>query len=269
VLICTPSYTHAEIAVRCLEQGLHTLCEKPVAYTLADAQTMLEAAERRQCMLMIAQVVRFWPEYLYLKQAVDQNLYGQLKQLSCSRTGAAPLWGWDNWYLDPARSGFAPFDLHIHDLDFIYYLLGRPRQVQAFGISPGDPQLSTIHSRLVYGSGVLVEAVAGWYPGPVPFAATFRAVFEQGVLDYLGDRLLLYRKGASSPELIECRSSVRLPGVINLPDSGPYYTEDAYFFSCVRQGAFPSVITPQQTYEVLDVLLKAVESSQTGQTLTI
>src|SRR5512137_1570548 len=57
--ICTPSFTHAAIAIQCAEHGLHVLSEKPIEYTSENAQTILDTVKKNNVMFMVAQVIRF------------------------------------------------------------------------------------------------------------------------------------------------------------------------------------------------------------------
>ncbi len=170
--ICTPSFTHKDLAIACANHGWHVLIEKPIAHTLEDARMMLEAAHNNNVLLMVAQVIRFWPEYVYLKQVRDDGRYGKLVQAWFSRVCGAPLWAWENWYVDPTRSGLAPFELHIHDLDFIHYMLGKPDAVRSFGVNQSDIIASYLKTQYIYDSlpGVVVEAEGGWWQGPLPFS---------------------------------------------------------------------------------------------------
>ena len=267
--ICAPSYLHKSIAIACMERGLHVLCEKPMALNLADAQAMADCAARTGVFFMTAQVIRFWPEYVYLKNVYEQGIYGPLLQASFSRTGGAPLWAWDNWYIDPLRSGLAPFDLHVHDADYIHYLLGRPVSVQSAAVDQPGLFISTIHTWYHYHNDVLVEAEAGWYPGRVPFSATYRAVFANAVLDYRNDTLTLYEAGDVAPRKIDLASDVTMGASINLSNTGTYYTEIAYFVKCVQGKTPPSVVTPEQSVFSLKMVLAEIESAKNGQTIMV
>jgi len=165
--ICTPSYTHAELSIRCANSGLHVLVEKPIAHTLEEAQAMVAAARQNHVLFMVAQVIRFWPEYAYLKQVCDAGTYGRLVQAWFSRVCGAPSWEWDQWYTDPKRSGLAPFELHVHDLDFIHHLLGKPAAVRSLGITQNDIRASFIKTQYLYDTlpGAIVEAEGGWWRG--------------------------------------------------------------------------------------------------------
>jgi predicted dehydrogenase len=267
--ICTPTYTHADIAIRCMVQGLHTLCEKPMALNLADAEAMAACAHQNGVMLMIAQVIRFWPEYAYLKTVYDQGTYGRLLQVSFSRTGGAPLWSWENWFTDKARSGLAPFDLHIHDADYIHYLLGKPVKVQSMALDRPELFSSYIRTRYFYENDVLVDAEGGWYAGQIPFTATYRAVFERAVLEYRNDALLVYPAGETKPQKVDFTAGVEMGPSINLTSTGPYHTECAYFVKCVQDNTPPTVITPEQSVATLKTLLAEIESAKAGQTLIV
>jgi predicted dehydrogenase len=257
--ICVPSYLHAEMAVECLDAGLHVLCEKPLAFDRAGADAVLAAWKRSGKMFMVAQVLRFWPEYQYFKQLIAEGTYGPLRQASFTRTSGAPAWG--GWYTDPARSGMAPFELHIHDLDFIHFLLGKPLEIQSYGWREDTLLASYLRTRLVY-PGVIVDAEAGWYRAPLPFAADYRAVFEGAVLDYRGGELYLAEAGASERRKIQVESGPDSGPLINLPGTFPYYNEIAYFTGCVINRKAPETVTPYDSRESIEMLFQAVEAAE-------
>lgn len=266
--ICTPTFTHKELAIESLKRGFHVLCEKPIAISMEDAEAMVAMAQQRRRKFMIAQVIRFWPEYVYLKQAFEKSTFGQLIHASFYRNSGAPLWAWDGWYVDPQRSGQAPYEMGIHDIDFIQYLLGKPDQISAVGNERADIHYSFLHTRMRYLTGLRVDAEAAWYNGPVPFSATYRAIFERGVLDYNGSQLMLYRTGASEGEKVDVAQKVSFASAINLPDAGPIYNEIAYFVDCVEKDVFPSVIKPKDSLESLHILLRALESAREGRIIS-
>ena len=269
--ICTPSFTHPAIAIQCAGHGLHVLVEKPIAYTREDARAILETVQKNGVMFMVAQVIRFWSEYVYLKHIYDTGTYGKLLQIWFTRTHGAPLWAWENWYVDPARSGFAPFEIHIHDVDYIHYLLGKPDRVRSLAVNRPEIYASFIKSQFFYDSlpSVIVEAEAGWWQGPMPFTATFRAVFENTVLAYDSEKLTVYEAKGSAPRVFDLTSEVQMTSSINLKDTSGIYNEIAYFIECVKSGKVPAVITPEQSFESLNILLTELESARTGELLKV
>src|SRR4029079_15516577 len=83
--ICVPTPGHRELSIAALEAGKHLLCEKPMSVSLADCDALLATAAKARGKFMIAQVIRFWPEYVYLKQAYDDRRFGELKALHLRR----------------------------------------------------------------------------------------------------------------------------------------------------------------------------------------
>jgi predicted dehydrogenase len=263
--ICTPTFSHKNIAVQCAERGLHILVEKPIAYTLEESRSMLESAHRNKVLFMVAQVLRFWPEYAYLKRVYDQRLYGRLIQVWFSRVCGAPALDWGGWFPDPAHNSLAPFELHIHDLDFIFYLLGKPSAVSSVGVDRPEIHASYLKTNYQYKHlpGVIVEAEGGWWQGPLPFSAGFRAVFEKAVLVYEREQLTLYETGTSEPG--KCDLKENAPG----KSTDAFVNEIDYFIERVRTNTPPSIITPDQSYAVLETLHAELISAQSGHTVIL
>jgi len=83
--ICLPNDLHCEFALKAFQAGKHVFCEKPIALSLEEADAMIEAARRAHRFLMIGHVLRFWPEYLKAKQAIDAGEVGQSLAVSASK----------------------------------------------------------------------------------------------------------------------------------------------------------------------------------------
>jgi len=130
--ICLPTPMHEEFAVKALQSGKHVLCEKPLTLSLDSADRIFEAAAGSGKVFMVAQVVRFWPQYRAARDLVNAGAVGRLLSARLSRTSAPPSWA--KWFEDPHKSGGALFDLGIHDLDYAVWLLGRPGRVHAVGL---------------------------------------------------------------------------------------------------------------------------------------
>lgn len=259
--LCIPSDMHADLAITFLDAGFPVLCEKPMANRLGDARRMLEASKRAGVPFMIAQVIRFWPEYGFLKQVYDDGRYGRLLSVSFTRICQVPAWG-DGWYIDPARSGMAPFELHIHDEDFVHYMFGMPDSVESYGFEDYGKLNSILKTRYFYeGVDALIEAEAGWYLGALSFTANYRAVFDDAVLILEKGVLTVYDKDGKvfTPEL----NQVEVASNINLKSAGGMYHEIRYFADCVKQGRMPEMITPEQSAETIRLMYAELESAST------
>jgi predicted dehydrogenase len=76
VVIATPNFTHAPIAIAAADAGKHILCEKPIAMDLPEAKRMLAAAQRAKVVHMTAFTYRFVPAMRYMAHLVKTGLVG-------------------------------------------------------------------------------------------------------------------------------------------------------------------------------------------------
>ena len=129
--IALPTYLHAEVSVKALNKGINVLCEKPMALTVEECRKMIEAAEKNNRKLMVAQCLRFWPEYEYLKECVETKRFGDVLSGYFFRGGSTPKWSYQNWLLKKEKSGGVILDQHIHDVDMINWLFGTPEAVSS------------------------------------------------------------------------------------------------------------------------------------------
>ena len=183
--LCLPSYLHAPAAIRCLQAGKAVLVEKPIALDPKDARKMLLAAKKARKPLMVAQVLRFMPEFSLLSDAVKSKRWGKLLSLHMKRIIAMPEWGDSSWFADPAKSGGMVIDLHIHDTDFIVHLFGKPNAVSSNGLvdKRGVNFIRTTYHGKV--KGPLLSAEAGWLNAPgLPFEHGYDAFFEKGTVHF-------------------------------------------------------------------------------------
>ena len=88
--ICLPTYLHADYSVKAMEKGINVICEKPISLKHEDVARVYDAAKMNNVKFMIAQVLRFWPEYEVVKKLYDEKTYGKLLSGSMSRLGCYP-----------------------------------------------------------------------------------------------------------------------------------------------------------------------------------
>ncbi len=252
--LCLPSFLHSEYAVKALHSGRHVLCEKPMALNVEDADKMLAAARQAERKLMIAQCIRFWPEYQFLKQMILSGKFGRLLSLNLGRIGGRPnSWGWEDWFMDPARSGGSLYDLHIHDVDFVNSLFGSPEKIMAAGrqSTPGSA-CEVIHTLFQYSDGAQVSIHAGWSEVQIPFKSWYEAWFEKGFIrfDPAGD---------PSPVVYDDTTQLNEQQAI-YTQGDAYLNEIQYFVDCVEKDQDPTECPPDSARDSL-VLLDRIRNS--------
>ena len=88
--ICTPTFTHHDLVMESLKCKKHTICEKPIALSYADAKEMLDEAEKQGVQLYIAQVLQFTKEVGFLREAVKSGEFGKPLDAYFERLSACP-----------------------------------------------------------------------------------------------------------------------------------------------------------------------------------
>ena len=129
--ICTPGDSHAEIAEAALEAGKHVLVEKPMANTVAQAETMVAAAveaRRRGVRSMVGFTYRRVPAIQLARQLIADGRIGEVRQVRAQylqdwlADAEAPL----SWRLDKDKAGSGALgDIGAHIVDLTQFLTGQ------------------------------------------------------------------------------------------------------------------------------------------------
>jgi predicted dehydrogenase len=129
VSVCVENRNHAEITNAALYAGKHVLCEKPMAVTLQQCESMVAAAERNGRRLMIDHNMRFCPVHRRAKELLDQGIIGDVITFR-TVMGTSGREGWSvdagSWYFDKDKAAMGALaDLGIHKVDLMQYLTGQ------------------------------------------------------------------------------------------------------------------------------------------------
>lgn len=241
VSICLPTEFHAPVAIAALEARKHVLCEKPMALTAQECDAMLAAATKARRTLMIGHVLRFWPEYVALRDFVKNGSYGQVRQATFIRQCGIP--DWSSWLPDESRSGGAVVDLLVHDIDQILLLFGTPDRVTAKRIGETDSLMASF----VYPASIEIRLQGGWFAPQMPFSMAFKVRAERGELEL----------SANGLELSDMAGTKRK---LELPAGDAYAAEVHYFLDCCRTGRAPGLCPPTSSAEAVKIALALKES---------
>lgn len=259
--ICLPTYLHSEYAIAAMDKVKYVFVEKPVALTKEQGEAMIKEAHKTGANVQVGQVIRFWDEYVELAKIIKSGTYGKIINANFRRISPIPTWGWNDWLLKNELSGGAAQDLHIHDVDYVLSLFGKPNQIQSVKNIIGE-KASYINSLLTYDDFVIgVEGTWG-LPGTHPFEATFRVVFEKGVVENAGGKFMLYTD--DSAEEIKLEKAEGLGEGFeggNISDLGGYYNELVYFTNCAKNGAKIERATLSDGVESLKFVLEEIRNA--------
>ena len=258
--ICTPTFTHKENVTKALDASCHVICEKPIALSLQDAKAMYDLAESKNKQLMIGQVLQFSTPMNVLRELVNNNTYGKALDATFLRLSACPRWATGGWLMDKDKSGLIPFDLHIHDLDMIVSLFGKPNSYEMYANGRACVDYPE-HYRFIYKYDNLdVCAEAAWYNADIPFTANWRVYFETAVVECIGTTVTAYQFD-KEPKVFDTEEKVKIPTGINLPPTGMFYEELTYFLNRIEQNVDNTQYRKEEILTVIGLLEEIVRNS--------
>lgn len=146
VVVSTPHAKHFQQILLCLEHGIHVLVDKPLALTCLEAQKLVQLAEEKDLVLVVASQRRYEPAYTHVRELVSRGEIGDILSVNAllSQPHDMMIKG---WRADPALShGGVGGDMGWHTLDFLCHLLGS--------------DIERVHANLWYRSDEMVERAA-------------------------------------------------------------------------------------------------------------
>ena len=170
--VCVPPYAHAEVALAALGQGLHVLCEKPLATTVVDARAMLSRASEARRVIMPAHNYRHAPVIKAVRSILEEGTLGKihLATLDTFRTTHArgtPEWS-EHWRRDRRHSGGGiAMDHGSHTFYLAFeWLRAHPTSISATTSSRDDSADTeeTFSARVTFPTGV-AHATLTWAAG--------------------------------------------------------------------------------------------------------
>jgi predicted dehydrogenase len=181
--ICLPPHLHASASILAMEHGKDVLCEKPLALNASDCFHIMQTAQERNRLAMVAHVLPYMGAFAYATEVATNKTYGPPIGGYFKRIISDPTWIPDFYQKD--KVGGPLVDLHVHDLHWIQLLFGKPRGVQAVGRMQGDVA-KFVHAIYDFGnSEIAVCSSSGVIDGPGrPFTHGFELHFEHATLQH-------------------------------------------------------------------------------------
>jgi inositol 2-dehydrogenase len=265
VVITTPTSTHHDLVIAAAEAGKAIFCEKPLALTLADTRSALEAVERAQVPLQVGFMRRFDAAYQKARAMIESGQIGY--PVTFKSVGRDPFCPQPE-YADPAKSGGLILDMAIHDFDLARWLMGSEvERVTAEGTtlvcntlaSVGDIDNAVINLRFVSGALGNVEVSRNAFYG---YDIRTEVLGSEGAV-MIGTHqhtpvLLLTRAGAQhdiTPYLME-----------RFGDA--YRAQLQHFVDCLSSGQ-PPLVSGADALAAFEIGIAATQSYQTERTVTL
>ncbi len=232
VAIAVPTVLHHEVGMACLEAGIHVLIEKPIAASIAEAESLVNRAADCNCILQVGHIERFSPVFQKLGQVLQSE-----EPLAFEAHRLSP-------YSDRASDVSVVFDLMIHDIDLLLELIPSPvTQITASGNRASKlGYLDYVTATLTFANGAIATLTAS--------KVTHRKVRKIAVhcknalveADFLHNEISIYRQGSSSSDYGQVSYQRDcLIEKVHIDPIDKLHAELEHFINCVRGGSQPSV----------------------------
>ena len=113
ISIAVPTKSHKDITIYCLKNKISTLVEKPIAFSLKEADQIIESAENNNVLLTVGHIERFNPAVQKLKKIIEKGILGEIVSIEAKRVGP---------FIPKNRDTGVLLDLAVHDIDIMNYL---------------------------------------------------------------------------------------------------------------------------------------------------
>lgn len=263
VVITTPTFTHADLAVQAAAAGKHILCEKPMALTLEECDQMIEAAQQSGVILQIGFMRRFDPPFVEAKRQIDEGRIGRplIVRTLTRGPGLPPAWAHDICFSNGMLA-----EVNSHDFDTIRWLGGggfvsvfaRAGAFKALEIRQRFPEFyDTAIVSVALDNGTL-GMLDGVCPADYGYDARAEVLGTEGVLVVGELRAQPVSRVTRPTDVVE----PRVPSW-QVRFAQAYQAEAAHFVECIRDGKQPAV-GGHDGRPALEAVLAANESIRTG-----
>ena len=133
VCIDTPTNMHKDSMIKAAKAGKHIYTEKVMCLNVKDCDEVIKAVEENHVVFTISLPQRAWPKFLFIKQAIESGVMGDVTVLRCRNCHDGALAGWlpDYWYDPETTGGGAMMDLGAHPMYLSAWMLGNPVRIQS------------------------------------------------------------------------------------------------------------------------------------------
>jgi virulence factor len=234
VVVATPTPTHFDITMQCLERNIHVLVEKPVTAKVQDAEYLARHVQHNGTVLQVGHIERFNPAYIELKKVL-----AKISVIAVNFRRLSP-------YRVSNKDVDVVIDLMVHDLDLSNDLTGRePLTINAYGLMPFSDSPDHVVAQLVYHNGPLITLTASRVTEQKIRWVDVTAEDAYVEADFMNKSIFIHR-GSTGEYTGKCRNGVsyRQESLIErilVPNSEPLALEIKYFLECITQHQQPRV----------------------------
>jgi len=259
--VCLPTAFHKEYVLKAAKNKKHVFCEKPIARNMADARAMVDACKKADIKFMVGHVVRFFREFIKIKEQIESGAVGKVGVVRTSRCVGFPRFSPEStaWYSDYEKSGGVVLDLLAHDFDWLRWCFGEVERVYGRGLAHTalkehiDYALVTLRFK----SGVVAHAEGSWAEAG-GLKTAVEVAGDKGLIDFKSDGAKPIH--VSIKQIGGGGTAAETPAVAL---TSHFTLELQEFADSIIENRAPTP-SPEDSMKSLQVALAALESVKTG-----
>jgi predicted dehydrogenase len=234
VCIAVPTKLHHSVGMAALKAGVHVLIEKPIAASIAEAESLVNAAADCQRILQVGHIERFNPAFQELSKVLKTE---EILAIEAHRMSP---------YSDRANDVSVVLDLMIHDIDLLLELTASPvvRLTASGSRGANSSHLDYVTATLGFANGVVATLTSSKVTHRKIRRIAAHCKNSLTEADFLKNEILIHRQTTANYRTDYGQVLYRQDGLIEKVQTSniePLHAELEHFVHCVRGGNQPSV----------------------------
>ncbi|MEK9186419.1 MAG: Gfo/Idh/MocA family oxidoreductase [Patescibacteria group bacterium] len=259
VVITNPTAFHLETAKKAIESGAHVFLEKPLSHDMKGVEELISLAKKKNLVGYVGYNFRFHPLLQQMKKWLDSGKIGRALSAHAEIGEYLPDWhSWEDYlktYAARADLGGGVILTQSHDIDYLYWFFGMPKQVVAFENQDSELKIevdSVVDAIFQFGSGVTASLHMDYVKRPSKRRFEITGSKGRMIWDYQDKTLVLIPFEAGS-------QSVFVKEPAEFERNSMFLDETKQFISCIEKKENP-LISLEQGAEVLKIALTMKDS---------
>jgi len=268
IVVVTPTVYHKDIVIAAAKAGKHVLCEKPMAMTTAECESMVAACDEARIKLQIGFMRRFDRNFIQAKEAVDAGKIGDVVLVKSNTRGPSVP---QPWMYDIAKSNGPLAEVNSHDIDTVRWFTGSDfKEVYAIAGNYRCPEAKASFPDF-YDNVLMSIRFANGMQGSIDGAVSVGYAYDAR-LEVLGTKGVLFVGSLEDSNVIVCSTGAEMlkPAVKSWRTLfiEAYKNEDTAFIQCIREDSEPRV-TGRDGLEAVKAVNAGNKSIVTGKPVAL
>src|SRR5215203_3536347 len=269
VYISSRNHQHAPQAIAAAEAGKHVIVEKPMALTLADARSIVAAADRAGVVLAVNHHLPASPLHATARQLVADGRIGALYSARINHAVLLPE-NLRKWRLADVPGGGVVFDITVHDASVLNPLFGAPpMRVTALGVAQATWNQARTRDSVM----TIIEYAAGDHgvPGLAQTHDAFTVRYPGTSMEIHGETGAIVIGDAMTQDTPGTVTLYTASGVesVDIDVSDDLYQINVRAFAAAVRGEGRPTATGEDGLDALEVALAVEESLRSGGTVNL